>query len=35
MVMGGGHWKRPVNRMYSYNYQVNRMYSYNYQVNRM
>jgi hypothetical protein len=22
MVMGGGHWKRPVNRMYSYNYQV-------------
>jgi hypothetical protein len=20
--MGGGHWKRPVNRMYSYNYQV-------------
>merc|ERR1711973_336550 len=28
MVMGstGGHWKRPVNRMYSYNYQVGESY---------
>ena len=46
MVGGtGGNWKRPVNRMYTYNYQVNTytytcnyqvnmyMYMYNYQVN--
>merc|ERR1711915_162340 len=23
---GGGHWKRPINRMYSYNYQVGESY---------